>query len=68
MLVQDACAEIREKLNDTLLKGLGNTEEYGLFQSDKDDPKKGWWLEPKKPFSYYMLENRVGIKYETFKI
>ena len=50
---------VREKLQDTLLKGLGKAEEYGLFLANKEDPKKGVWLDRQKSLSYYMLENRV---------
>ena len=61
MTVTETGAEIRKKLHDTLLKGLGNTEDYGLFQPNKDDPKRGVWLDPQKQISYYMLENRVWL-------
>ena len=59
MTALDACSEVRNKLQDTLLKGLGKAEEYGLFQPNKEDPKKGVWLDPQKSLSYYMLEMRV---------
>ena len=60
MTAIEACAEVRTKLQDTLLKGLGKAEDYGLFLPNKDDPRKGVWLDPTKSLSYYMLENRVG--------
>ena len=63
MTVTEACAEIRTKLHDTLLKGLGNTKEYGLFQPNILDPSKGVWLDQEKPFSYYVLENHVRMIY-----
>ena len=59
MTALEACDEVRQKLQDTLLKGLGKAEDYGLFQPNKDDPKKGVWLDPQKSLSYYMLEMRV---------
>ena len=59
MTTLEACSEVCNKLQDTLLKGLGKAEEYGLFQPNKEDPKKGVWLDPQKSLSYYMLEMRV---------
>ena len=59
MTALEACSEVRNKLQDTLLKGLGKAEEYGLFQPNKEDSKKGVWLDPQKSLSYYMLEMRV---------
>ena len=56
--------EVRQKLQDTLLKGLGKEEEYGLFLANKEDPKKGVWLDRQKSLSYYMLENRVRYIFE----
>ena len=56
--------EVRQKLQDTLLKGLGKAEEYGLFLANKEDPKKGVWLDKEKSLSYYMLENRVRNIFE----
>ena len=64
MTVNEACAEIRTKLHDTLLKGLGNTEEYGLFQPNIVDPTKGVWLDQEQTFSYYVLETNVRMIYE----
>ena len=43
MTTTEACEEIRNKLQDTLLKGLGKAEDYGLFCADKEDSKKGFW-------------------------
>ena len=67
MTVTEACAEIRRKPHDTLLKGLGGTKEYGLFYIDKfhnNDRTKGIWFEPEKPLSYYALEFKVRIVFE----
>ena len=67
MTVNEACAEIRRKPHDTLLKGLGGTNEYGLFHLNKyhkNDQTKGIWFEPEKPLSYYALEFKVCIVYE----
>ena len=60
MTTTEACEEIRNKLQDTLLKGLGKAEDYGLFCADKDDSKKGFWLDPARTLEYYQFENRVG--------
>ena len=65
--VREACAEIRRKPHDTLLKDLGDTNEYGLFHINKfhqNDRTKGIWFEPKKPLSYYALEFKVFLIYE----
>ena len=59
MTTTDAMEEIRNKLQDTLLKGLGKAEDYGLFFADKDDSKKGFWLDPVRTLEYYQFENRV---------
>lgn len=59
MTAGEACEEIRNKLQDTLLKGLGKAEDYGLFQPDKEDPTKGSWLRPKTCLQYCNLESRV---------
>ena len=65
MTVTEACAEIRQKVHDNLLIELGNIKDYGLFQQDKNDPAKGFWLDQEKPLSYYAnLENRVRIIYK----
>ena len=68
MTTLDACAEIRNKLQDTLLKGLGKPEEYGLFQPDKDDTKKGVWLDPEKSLSYFIKMNTLKVKVCTLSI
>ena len=59
MTAAQACVEIRNKLQDTLLKGLGKAEDYGLFQPNKNDPNKGIWLRPKTCLKYCKLESRV---------
>ena len=64
MSAEEAMVEVRQKLQDTLLKGLGKAEEYGLFLANKEDPKKGVWLDKEKSLSYYMLENRVRNIFE----
>ena len=64
MTVSEACAEIRLKLNDTLLKGLGDTKDYGIFHINKfhkNDRTKGIWFDPEKPLSYYDLERKVCV-------
>ena len=68
MTTTEACEEIRNKLQDTLLKGLGKAEDYGLFCPDKDDSKKGFWLDPARTLEYYQFENRVDccVKVLTF--
>ena len=64
MSAEEVMVEVRQKLQDTLLKGLGKAEEYGLFLANKEDPKKGVWLDRQKSLSYYMLENRVRNIFE----
>ena len=64
MTVTEACAEIRTKLHDTLLKGLENTKEYGLFQPNILDAAKGIWLDQEKILTYYALDNNVRMIYE----
>ena len=61
MKSKEACKEIRNKLQDTLLKGLGKEEDYGLFQPDKSDSSKGWWLRPNTYLKDCQLESRVCI-------
>ena len=64
MTVSEACAEIRQKLNDTLLKGLGDTKDYGIFHINKfhkNDRTKGIWFDPEKKLSYYDLERKVCV-------
>ena len=74
MTASDVCEEIRNKLQDTLLKGLGKAEDYGLFIADKNDAKKGSWLDPDKTLGYYCVENNVNrfkshnISYICFNI
>ena len=61
MTSKEACKEIRNKLQDTLLKGLGKEEDYGLFQPDKSDSNKGWWLRQNTYLKDCQLESRVCI-------
>ena len=61
MKSKEACKEIRNKLQDTLLKGLGKEEDYGLFQLDKSDSTKGWWLRQNTYLKDCQLESRVCI-------
>ena len=61
MKSKEACKEIRNKLQDTLLKGLGKEEDYGLFQPDKSDSSKGWWLRQNTYLKDCQLESRVCI-------
>ena len=64
MTVSEACEEIRLKLNDTLLKGLGDTKDYGIFHINKfhkNDRTKGIWFDPEKKLSYYDLERKVCV-------
>ena len=61
MTAEEACTEIRNKLQDTLLKGLGKAEDYGLFQPDKKDATKGLWLRPKTCLQDCKFESRVRI-------
>ena len=69
MTASDVCEEIRNKLQDTLLKGLGKAEDYGLFIADKNDAKKGSWLDPEKTLGYYCVENNVNrIEYLFFTL
>ena len=61
MTAKEVIKEIRNKLQDTLLKGLGKAEDYGLFQPDKSDPNKGWWMRPNTYLKDCKLESRVCI-------
>ena len=68
MTASQACVEIRNKLQDTLLKGLGKSEDYGLFQPNKTDPNKGIWLRPKTCLKYCQLESRVRLLLKKYQI
>merc|ERR1712066_883878 len=65
MTSKEACKEIRNKLQDTLLKGLGKEEDYGLFQPDKSDSSKGWWLRQNTYLKDCQLESRDSLEYRN---
>ncbi|XP_076808289.1 talin-2-like isoform X3 [Clavelina lepadiformis] len=59
-IVYDACRIIREKTPEAQ---QGQAQDYSLFLSDKD-PKKGVWLESRRPLEYYLLRDGDVLEYK----
>jgi len=58
-IVYDACKMIRERIPEAQ---QGQAQDFSLFLSDKD-PKKGVWLESRRPLEYYLLHNNDILEY-----
>uniref|UniRef100_H2ZQQ1 FERM domain-containing protein n=1 Tax=Ciona savignyi TaxID=51511 RepID=H2ZQQ1_CIOSA len=59
-IVYDACRIIREKTPEAQ---VGLAQDYSLFLADKD-PKKGVWLESRRPLEYYLLRDGDILEYK----
>uniref|UniRef100_F6WWU2 Talin-2 n=1 Tax=Ciona intestinalis TaxID=7719 RepID=F6WWU2_CIOIN len=59
-IVYDACRIIREKSPEAQ---VGQAQDYSLFLADKD-PKKGVWLESRRPLEYYLLRDGDILEYK----
>ncbi|XP_039255853.1 talin-2-like isoform X8 [Styela clava] len=59
-IVYDACRIIREKTPEAQ---VGQAQDFSLFLSDKD-PKKGVWLESRRPLEYYLLRDGDILEYK----